>query len=86
MLPLGLYFVHAVSREGLQMVPVPRGSPACPTGWDDYLPGGTSGQRGKCFQTLTDKTWSECRDSCAAAGGSQLCVRSEEESIFIRDL
>ena len=58
-------------------------TPACPTGYNDYLPGSP---HGKCFQILHDKTWSECRASCTAIGGAQLCLHSDAESVFVRDL
>lgn len=63
-------------------------SPACPSGgWDDFFPAPEgSGSPSKCFQKMsTPMSWWQCRAACSDAGGAQLCIRSDAESVFIRD-
>ena len=67
------------------------GQGPCPFGFNDYLPARAAHDNGvlssgKCFKHLPGLTWGMCKNACASSGGQQLCLRSQQESEFVRDL
>ena len=59
----------------------------CPQGFDNYLPTPDMTPAAKCYQLAQGaKTWEQCRQACQDLGGRQLCVRSQMESEFARDI